>query len=92
MSNTALMRRGDFGDADLARFSVEKYAVRKSSTRINGHAIFCHGVLAVALFLLGFNDVAANSEWTFWAVRCTFGNTRSPEVYFCGQSRYAKVR
>jgi len=48
MSNTALMRRGDFGDAYLARFFVEKYEVRKSSTRINGHAIFSHGVLAVA--------------------------------------------
>ena len=56
MSNTALMRRGDLGDADLTRLLVEKYEVRKSSTRINGHAIFSHGVLALTCFLCRFND------------------------------------
>ena len=47
MSNTALMRRGDLGDADLACFFVEKYEVRKSSTGVDSDAVLSHRVFAV---------------------------------------------
>ncbi len=57
--------RGDFGDGDLARFFVEKYEVRKSSTRINGHAILRHRVLAVPLFFCGFNEVSPSLDSVF---------------------------
>ena len=44
MSNTALMRRGDFGDAYLARFFVEKYEIREGSTGVDSDAVLSHRV------------------------------------------------